>query len=77
MADIKIAVDRQTDPPTIVISALPGTDSATYEAAKPHIKRVLDALGVGGVAFTPLTEIEQHIHPETTLVVDRAQLHTR
>ncbi|HEY1292863.1 MAG TPA: hypothetical protein VGJ60_07290 [Chloroflexota bacterium] len=78
MADIKIQIDRSDpDAPGVIISALPGTDSATYELAKPKIQAVLEALGIAGVRFSPLTDIEQHVHGEQTLVVDQMNLRQR
>lgn len=75
MADIAITIERRPGkPPRVTIGALPGTDAQSYEQAKPKIQAVLDALGVGEVQFTPLTEIEQHSHPEHAIVVERPQI---
>ena len=76
MADVKIQIDRSTPEPTVIVSALPGTDSATYELAKPRIQQVLETIGMA-VQFTPLSEIEQHVHGEQALIVDQTHLHTR
>jgi hypothetical protein len=77
MADIKVQIDRSTSEPTVIVSALPGTDAGTYELAKPKVQAVLNAMGYAGVQFQPLSEIEQHTHPEQTLVVDQAHIHQR
>lgn len=74
--DVRVTIDRLTPKPTVIISALPGTDAATYELAKPRIQAVMDALGYQGVVFTPLTEIEKHSHGEQTLIVDPMSLHS-
>lgn len=76
MADVKIQIDRSTPEPTVIVSALPGTDSATYELAKPRIQQVLETIGMA-VQFEALSEIEAHTHGEQTLVVDQTHIHQR
>jgi hypothetical protein len=75
MSDIAITIDRSGEKPRVTIGALPGTDAQTYEQAKPLIQRVLAAFTNADVEFLPLTEIEQHSHPEHAIVVNTPHIH--
>ena len=71
MARIAITINSDN---TVMVAALDGT----FDEAKPKIEAVLRNLGVAGIQFTQLSEVEQHRHgPDMTIVATQPKIERR